>query len=80
MAELEFYCELCNANWSAGDFSPDCKCCGGGALERACPICDGECGQVWRRARIDSQDSKEAHWYGSCAAVKGSLVSLMNKE
>lgn len=60
-------CPACHAMWSENRFSVDCPICGGGALERNCPVCDGACGGEWRRAIQDSFDSGEAHWVGACA-------------
>ena len=59
-------CISCGADWSQGEFSADCPQCGGGALERACPVCGGRCGRMWMRAVLDSQESNMAHWIGSC--------------
>jgi hypothetical protein len=60
-------CLSCGAVWSKGEYSKDCKECGGGALERTCMVCGGNCGTVWKRAILDSNDTGEAHWMGSCA-------------
>ncbi|MBS9715983.1 hypothetical protein ACFFUT_01500 [Pseudohalocynthiibacter aestuariivivens] len=60
------YCPVCKSDWSLDEFDPGCFCCGGGALVRDCPVCDGRCGAEFRRAILDSQDSGEAHWNGSC--------------
>lgn len=59
-------CQQCGASWSEGSFSEDCAACGGGAMDRACLVCEGACGAEWRRAVVDSQDSGEAHWIGAC--------------
>ena len=59
-------CTSCGVAWSAGQFTPDCPECGGGAMDRACPICAGACGRRWDRAPLDSQDAHEAHWVGGC--------------
>ena len=61
-----YLCTTCNANWSEGKFSADCPECGGGAMERNCFICSGRCDGIYTRAVIDSWDSGEAHWIGSC--------------
>jgi len=63
---VDWSCQSCGAHWSEGAYSQDCKECGGGAMERPCFVCNGECGRMWSRAPIDSQDSHEAHWIGSC--------------
>lgn len=42
-------CFSCGVSWSDDHVSLDCSECGGYALERSCPICDGTCGAVWKR-------------------------------
>jgi hypothetical protein len=64
--EPALVCYSCGADWSRGKFSQDCRECGGGALDVPCPMCDGTCGQRWRRAVIDSHDEHESHWVGNC--------------
>ena len=66
MPEQTYSCVNCSANWSAGEYTGDCTLCGGGAIERDCVLCAGRCGSVYKRAVIDSWDSGEAHWIGSC--------------
>lgn len=69
MSELHdqgFHCADCNSDWSVGAFDAACGTCGGGALQRSCPICDGRCGAIWQRAVIDSIDRGVAHWIGQC--------------
>ena len=40
----------CSSCWYEGDYgSPNCVECGGYALERPCPICNGRCGRLWKR-------------------------------
>ena len=65
--QIKAECFSCGAAWSSGEYSKDCKECGGGSLERACIVCDGNCGTLWKRAILDSNDTGEAHWIGSCA-------------
>ena len=62
-------CLSCGAAWSSGEYSKDCKECGGGALDRACIVCYGSCGELWTRAILDSNDTGEAHWIGFCALL-----------
>lgn len=66
MSDQNFKCGHCHANWSKGEFSANCKQCGGGAMERPCLVCGGRCGAIFKRAAIDSNDYKEAHWIGGC--------------
>ncbi|XP_026473249.1 protein pinocchio-like isoform X2 [Ctenocephalides felis] len=43
-------CFTCGVSWADQQVSLDCSECGGYALERPCPLCDGKCGsQPWRR-------------------------------
>lgn len=67
---VDWSCISCGAHWSAGEYLEDCEECGGGAMERSCVVCGGECGKKWSRAPIDSQDNHEAHWIGSCAMTE----------
>ncbi len=60
-------CLACNANWRDGRYSDGCDTCGGGAMERPCPLCLGLCGTYWSRALLDSNDAGLAHWHGDCA-------------
>ena len=59
-------CNSCGADWSAGEVGADCPECGGYALSRPCPVCGADCGGIWHRAVIDSNDSGQAHWIGKC--------------
>lgn len=59
-------CASCGADWGAGRWSPGCAECGGGAMSRGCPLCQGCCGTIARRAVIDSNDERCAHWIGAC--------------
>ena len=67
LPQTAILCSSCGADWSRGTFSQHCRECGGGALEHACLVCGGQCGQQWQRAVIDSRDEHEAHWIGACA-------------
>lgn len=69
-------CGTCEANWSAGQFSEHCRECDGGALQRPCLICGGECGRLWQRAISDSHDMALGHWAGSCALKKLTRAAL----
>ena len=66
MAEQDYKCSSCCANWTKNEYSDDCPECGGGAMERSCFLCGGRCGSVYKRAVHDSWDAKEAHWIGGC--------------
>jgi hypothetical protein len=60
------HCTSCGAHWGAGRWSDGCEECGGGGMSRNCPICQGRCGTTVRRAVIDSNDERCAHWIGAC--------------
>jgi hypothetical protein len=60
------YCTSCGADWGAGGWSDGCEECGGGAMSRDCPLCQGRCGTIAQRAVIDSNDERCAHWIGAC--------------
>ena len=73
-------CTNCDANWSDGHFTARCPQCGGGAMERPCGVCQGRCGQLWKRAVLDSQDSNEAHWMGTCGLPPEEQRALMKEQ
>lgn len=64
------FCGRCGADWTAGQFEPNCAECGGGALKIPCPVCGGHCGAFWKRAVQDSNDSGVAHFFGQCQLEK----------
>jgi hypothetical protein len=64
--EMDFSCTDCGATWSRGQWSASCRQCGGGALEIACPLCQGRCGRKWKRSVVDSWDYRQAYWGGVC--------------
>lgn len=66
MSSEEYICYLCDSNWSKGEFTEHCDLCGGGALEKPCPVCEGKCGAKWKRMVLDSLDSGESHWIMNC--------------
>ena len=39
----------CGVNWHQDHVTLDCVECGGYAMERPCPECDGKCNTMWRR-------------------------------
>jgi hypothetical protein len=67
LTQTAILCSSCGADWSRGMFRQHCRECGGGALEHACLVCGGRCGQPWQRVVIDSRDEHEAYWIGACA-------------
>lgn len=42
-------CFTCGVSWAELHVSLDCSECGGYAMERPCPKCDGTCGAIWKR-------------------------------
>jgi hypothetical protein len=63
---ISLKCSTCGAIWGHGDYSEDCKECGGGAMERECMLCGGKCGRKWQKMQMDSNDTGVAHWGGEC--------------
>ncbi|XP_064652515.1 protein pinocchio-like [Lineus longissimus] len=59
-------CSSCRACWFLNQWSMDCVECGGHALVRPCPICLGNCGQVWRRDIKMTHSFHSAYWNGTC--------------
>ncbi|EFA08614.2 protein pinocchio [Tribolium castaneum] len=59
-------CFTCGVSWSDSHVSLDCAECGGYALERPCPECEGGCGAVWKRDLSMSHASSKARWQGKC--------------
>ncbi|XP_060523017.1 protein pinocchio [Cylas formicarius] len=59
-------CFTCGVSWADSHVSLDCSECGGYALDRPCPECDGGCGGVWKRDLSSSHASGKAKWIGEC--------------
>uniref|UniRef100_A0A6G1S651 Protein pinocchio n=1 Tax=Aceria tosichella TaxID=561515 RepID=A0A6G1S651_9ACAR len=59
-------CWLCGCNWLEDHVSLDCPECGGYALTRPCPSCDGKCNQTWTRNISATHDRHKALWIGQC--------------
>lgn len=76
---MDWSCTSCGENWSKGAFTDGCEECGGGPLERPCILCGGRCGEVARRAPMDSNDSKVAHWHYRCALSSEEQQEIMRK-
>lgn len=64
-------CPSCGADWGDAEARDDCAICGGWALARPCPVCDGACGALWTRAITDSLDTGTAIWIGKCRNASG---------
>ncbi|XP_076365854.1 uncharacterized protein LOC143254584 [Tachypleus tridentatus] len=59
-------CFSCGVSWMDNHISLDCLECGGYALQRPCPECEGECKSIWSRDKTASHESKHAKWQGQC--------------
>lgn len=59
-------CFTCGVSWVEHHVSLDCSECGGYALERPCPRCDGHCGATWKRDLTMSHACGKARWQGEC--------------
>ena len=46
----------CRCSWYDGEFSAGCAECGGFAVLRPCPVCDGHCASMWQR-NVDMVES-----------------------
>jgi hypothetical protein len=73
---MDFACNRCGARWTEGAFTEGCDTCGGGAMDIACCVCGGRCGQRWWRAPLDSLDFGVAHWGGRCALPEEAQAQL----
>ncbi|XP_055935658.1 uncharacterized protein LOC129965625 isoform X2 [Argiope bruennichi] len=60
-------CSNCGVSWYDDHVSLDCSECGGYAMYRPCPTCNGQCGSMWRRDVKASHVSKHAQWHGTCS-------------
>jgi len=59
-------CHLCKKCWYEGQFSVNCRECGGFPLSRSCPICQGRCTRMWTRNVKLSHSFHKANWDGTC--------------
>lgn len=80
MKSESIHCTHCNVNWSSGQYSEVCDQCGGGALLRSCPVCNGQCGAEFSRAVLDSWDTGIAHWIGACRLPLEEQQKLMQEQ
>ena len=44
-----YVCSRCWSVWYLGQFSSNCEECGGFGMSRPCPVCEGRCGEEWKR-------------------------------
>jgi hypothetical protein len=66
MSVLPAICSLCGADWRKGEFTGDCRECDGGAMDRPCLACNGQCGARSLRSVHDSQDAGIGEWAVKC--------------
>ncbi|XP_013783931.1 protein pinocchio-like isoform X2 [Limulus polyphemus] len=59
-------CFSCGVSWYEDHVSLDCPECGGYALQRPCPECEGQCESKWRRDLASSHKTRQAKWEGEC--------------
>ncbi|XP_029635495.1 protein pinocchio-like [Octopus sinensis] len=59
-------CHLCRECWFNNSYSDNCCECGGYSLSRPCPICQGQCSQIWTRNIRSSHTYHQAYWDGTC--------------
>ena len=71
-------CLACGVNWCKNEFTMDCHECGGYAMTRPCPHCNGKCESQWKRDVAASHDLRRAVWTGECKLSNG-LVDLLKK-
>ena len=59
-------CHLCGECWYDTKSTPGCRECEGFPMTRPCPICNGQCNEIWSRNVKLSHSYHEAHWEGTC--------------
>ncbi|XP_055637531.1 protein pinocchio isoform X2 [Toxorhynchites rutilus septentrionalis] len=71
-------CFTCGVSWADDQVSLDCSECGGYSLERPCIICDGLCGQDWKRDFTMSHACGKARWQGVCTKFPAQMIQLQS--
>lgn len=59
-------CFTCGVSWSEEQACLDCTECGGYALKRPCPHCNGSCDGLWSRDLDATHKKRRAQWLGEC--------------
>ncbi|XP_050039347.1 protein pinocchio-like [Dermacentor andersoni] len=59
-------CFTCGVSWSEDQACLDCSECGGYALQRPCPHCNGSCNGMWSRDLDATHKTRRAQWLGEC--------------
>ncbi|XP_035220667.1 protein pinocchio-like [Stegodyphus dumicola] len=62
-----YSCSNCGVSWYDDHISLDCSECGGYAMCRPCPECNGQCGSIWRR---DVESVSVNHFIYYCALLR----------
>lgn len=70
-------CFTCGVLWADQQVSLDCSECGGYSLERPCMICDGKCGQLWKRDFTMSHACGKARWQGVCTKYPPAAAQMI---
>lgn len=72
-------CHLCKQCWYDSKFTSQCDECGGYALQRPCPACGGQCGQVWTRDIAKTHSLHKAYWEGQCTLPQPVQDAIMQE-
>ncbi|KAK2172390.1 hypothetical protein NP493_966g00003 [Ridgeia piscesae] len=70
-------CQMCWCSWSQGETGQDCQECGGYALSRPCPVCQGRCDSTWHRDVEMSHSQHLAHWDGVCGLPEDEKANFL---
>ncbi|XP_037957408.1 protein pinocchio [Teleopsis dalmanni] len=70
-------CFSCGVSWNDEHVSLDCSECGGYALTRSCPVCEGRCNIKWQRDFTMSHALGKARWQGTCTIYPEILPHLL---
>uniref|UniRef100_A0A182NTG5 Protein pinocchio n=1 Tax=Anopheles dirus TaxID=7168 RepID=A0A182NTG5_9DIPT len=71
-------CYTCGVSWTEDQVSLDCSECGGYSLERPCLICEGICGQLWKRDFTMSHACGKSRWQGVCTKFPAPIMQLQS--
>ncbi|XP_050078287.1 protein pinocchio isoform X2 [Anopheles maculipalpis] len=71
-------CYTCGVSWTEDQVSLDCTECGGYSLERPCLICEGICGQLWKRDFTMSHACGKSRWQGVCTKFPAQMIQLQS--
>ncbi|XP_072041790.1 uncharacterized protein [Amphiura filiformis] len=70
-------CSTCHICWRLQTYTQGCEECGGFALTRPCPICNGKCLAIWNREVDMSNEMKTAFWDGTCRLTRAEQEAHM---